>query len=451
MRAPAPPRASRRSTRSPGRERRGVAHGRARRRRSRSRSRARAWPAGRPRAAARRAARLRSARAATARCGAPSSTLRSRPSASRRETDPVVGAAQRGSRGERLEPLARAHDGALGAAARARAQPLEVLELLARVGDDQARGVGGRRGARGRRRGRTAARRARARRPRRRRVEQAAIARQSPSSENGSRSSSEPPPRVITITSTSARASSAASARRISGTARSPCTAVSASTKRAEGRRARALRMTSSGAAASRPRDQADAARPERQRALAAGVEEPVGVEPAARLLDAREQRAVAGGLDAVGAQRQLGALVVERHLAVHLHALALDRRAGRGARRPSGPSSPSSVAPSSGVAQREEDEAAVRVVAQIADLALDPQRRQLVDAPREAAIDVGDACRRAAQAPRAPAATTQTRMRSASSGEQPLASRSHAWCRSASLQRDALGDLLRAAGLDEY
>ena len=101
------------------------------------------------------------------------------------------------------------------------------------------------------------------------------------------------------------------------------------------------------------------------------------------------------------------------------------------------------------GIAQREEDEAAVGVVAQVADLALDPQRRQLVDAPREAAIDVGDGVDRAAPAPRAP--SPQTRMRSASSGEQPLASRSHACVQVGVAQRDALGDLLRAAGLDEY
>ena len=95
--------------------------------------------------------------------------------------------------------------------------------------------------------------------------------------------------------------------------------------------------------------DQADASRPERRRALASGVEEPVGVEPAPRLLDAREQRTVAGGLDAIGAQRQLGALVVERDLAVDLDALALDRPSGRGARTPSGPSSPRAWRPRPG------------------------------------------------------------------------------------------------------
>ncbi len=206
-------------------------------------------------------------------------------------------------------------------------------------------------------------------------MEQAAIARHSCSSENGSRSSSEPPPRAITITSTSARASSAASARTISGTARSPCTEVSASTKRAEARRRAGVadHVERRGRLASG--DQADAAGPERRRALARRVEETVGVEPAPRLLDAREQRAVARRLDAVCAQRQLGALVVERHLSVHLDALALD---GSGVDALEGPAGHRHGERRAlvGIAQREEGEAELGVVAQVADLALDPQRR---------------------------------------------------------------------------
>ena len=131
------------------------------------------------------------------------------------------------------------------------------------------------------------------------------------------------------------------------------------------------------------------------------------------------------------------------------------------------------------GVAQREEDEAAVRVVAQVADLALDPQRRQLVDAPREAAIDVRDGvdasrrrlcgrrqrmrsvmgCARRSAVSDYGAENAEMYMSGNHSDEDAFGQLRRAAAREqvarvvqvGVAQRNALGDLLRAAGLDEY
>src|ERR1700751_1928978 len=84
-------------------------------------------------------------------------------------------------------------------------------------------------------------------------VRQAATVRSSASSENGSRSSSEPPPLAITITSTSGSASSFRSASMTSPAAYGPCTADCSILKRTAGHRRCAFCTTSRSAADSRP------------------------------------------------------------------------------------------------------------------------------------------------------------------------------------------------------
>ena len=80
-----------------------------------------------------------------------------------------------------------------------------------------------------------------------------ATARTRRSSEKGRRSSTAPPPRAMTMTSTPSMASSSVSARPTSGTQWSPCTATSRISKRAAGHRSDALTTTSSSALAPRP------------------------------------------------------------------------------------------------------------------------------------------------------------------------------------------------------
>src|SRR5207237_1009326 len=73
------------------------------------------------------------------------------------------------------------------------------------------------------------------------------------SSENGSRSSTLPPPLAITITSTPGSPSRVDSAAWICGTAIGPCTATLTTRNRATGHRALALLSTSRSAAEARP------------------------------------------------------------------------------------------------------------------------------------------------------------------------------------------------------
>ena len=132
------------------------------------------------------------------------------------------------------------------------AQPLDQPSLLPDLGHDPVRGVG------------------RGRRPdvgdvvdqrgvglvadggdHRRAV--AAMARTSPSSENGSRSSTEPPPRAITMTSTAGSASSFRSPAITDSAAVGPWTAQLCTTNRTAGQRRRAVTSTSRSAALSRP------------------------------------------------------------------------------------------------------------------------------------------------------------------------------------------------------
>ena len=353
MRAPAPPRASRSSTRSPCRELVGVAHGvaagvehdrvAALERRLRARAARSRWPRRCLAALGALDERARGSRRAARRRSA---------SASRREIDPE--SALRSARAGRRAPRGRsrrAHDARARRTAGARAQALDVLELLAvrRARSGARRPSASRRG--GRRRDRRAARRARARPPRRRRVEQAAIARQSASSENGSRSSSEPPPRVITITSTSGSRVERAPARQDPGHgALALHGGLGQHEARRRGARARALRHDVERRRGVAPADQADAARPERQRPLAPARRSSPSASSRRRASSMRASSAPSpAGSMRVGAQRQLGALVVERRPCRAPARAGPRPAAGRGARRPSGPSSPQSERPRRG------------------------------------------------------------------------------------------------------
>jgi hypothetical protein len=84
-------------------------------------------------------------------------------------------------------------------------------------------------------------------------VRQRATARHSASSLKGSRSSTLPPPRAMTMTSTSGLASSDCSAPVTCSTARCPCTATSRTSKSTAGHAAPAFSSTSRSAALARP------------------------------------------------------------------------------------------------------------------------------------------------------------------------------------------------------
>ena len=463
MRAAAPPLASRRSTRSPGAMAAAVAHGQPalvdhdgipalERRLRRDGAQARHEVVG--------ALAARGQRALWRAVEHPAQT-RERVSA---RDHPVVGAAQRRPRRERLQALASAHDDALGAAAGARAQPLDVLELLAGVGHDQARRVGGRRRAAV---GHEIAQR------------DVALVADGRDDDRGAGRDRTAEPFVRERQQVLQRAATTGDHDHVDVRAgverRQRAHDLGHGTVALHGRlREDEARRGQAGAGVADhverrgrlvPRDQANAARPERGLSLAHRVEEAVRVEPAPRLLDAGEQGAVAGGLDAVGAQRQLGALVVERYLAVHLHALALDRPridALEGPARHRHRERGALVR----VAQRQERETELGVVAQVADLTLDPEGRELVDAPCQPAIDVGDGVdpslrRRNLRSRRVGGGSAgPTRScRYAFSDEDALGELGRAAARQqvarmmqiGVAQRNALGDLLRAAGLDEY
>ena len=181
---------------------------------------------------------------------------------------------------------------------------------------------------RGRRRpGRAAAGPARGRSPRRPACAAGATARTSASSENGSRSSTEPPPRATTITSTSGCRSSRASASITSAAARWPCMVAWATSKATLGQRRRAFSSTSRSAADSGRGDQPDPAGQERQRPLQLAGEQPLGGQQLAAPLEPGQQLAEADHPDLADRQRERAAVGVVGRLGQHHHAGALDQR----------------------------------------------------------------------------------------------------------------------------
>ncbi len=194
----------------------------------------------------------------------------------------------------------------------------------------RARGAGPRRSAstRVRRRpGRAAAGRARGRWPRRPGCVTACTARIRPSSENGSRSSSEPPPRAITMTSTSGLPVEALD--RLDHLGRRP-RALHRGVRHLEADRRPAARGVVDDVALGgglRRRDQPDAAGEEGQRPLELGREQPLGGQQLPAALETGEQLAEPDHPDLAGLQRQGAAVGVERRLGVDDHAGALDQR----------------------------------------------------------------------------------------------------------------------------
>ena len=118
------------------------------------------------------------------------------------------------------------------------------------------------------------------------------MVRASISSLKAHRSSSEPPPRPTMITSTPPSAFSSRMPWATSPAAPSPCTRAGASTMwTSPKRRPMIAQHVAQGGPAGRGHD-ADLARKARQRALAARVEEPLGLQPLLELLEGQLQGA---------------------------------------------------------------------------------------------------------------------------------------------------------------
>ena len=139
-------------------------------------------------------------------------------------------------------------------------------------------------------------------------VRQAAIARTRPSSEKGSRSSTEPPPRAITITSTDGSASSRRSPSITDGGGGEPLDGAVVDDE-AHRRPAAAGGDQDVALGGALPAgDQPDHCGRERQRPLAGRVEQALGGEQPADPLDAGEQLAQPDRADLGGAQRERAA-----------------------------------------------------------------------------------------------------------------------------------------------
>ena len=115
------------------------------------------------------------------------------------------------------------------------------------------------------------------------------------SSQKANRSASEPPPRATTITSISGQEARSVSARRIAGAAWRSCTGAKAQTIRPAQPRRRSPARTSSRAfpdsPVTTPMQRGSTGREQRLLRL----EQPFGVQPAAQLLELRQQVALAG------------------------------------------------------------------------------------------------------------------------------------------------------------
>ena len=206
-----------------------------------------------------------------------------------------------------------------------------------------------------------------------------ATARIRPSSEKGSRSSTEPPPRATTITSTSGLRSRRSTASITSAAERGPCIAAYATSKRDRGPAPPGVvEHVALGGGVGRG-DQADGAGQEGERSLELGGEQALGGEQLPAALEAGEQLAEADHPDLAGVEGDGAAVGVVGRLRVDDDAGALDHRrvepveegAGAGDRdRDVGDR----------VAQRHEDGVHARPPADLGDLALDPHRAEPVD-----------------------------------------------------------------------
>ena len=207
----------------------------------------------------------------------------------------------------------------------------------------------------------------------------ARTARTSCSSENGSRSSTLPPPRATMITSTSGSASSSWTAATTCGTAWTPCTGTLRTAKRTAGQRCLAFSRTSRSAALARPQTSPISCGRNGSGLLRSGREQPLRRQRLLQLLQPGEEFTDADRLDLGGPQRQLAARGVPLRLGVHHHPgalahhvgdlvedLAVARHAHRDVVRR--------------VTQRQKDHARAGAPRELGDLPLDPHRAEPVD-----------------------------------------------------------------------
>ena len=149
-----------------------------------------------------------------------------------------------------------------------------------------------------------------------------------PRPRTGSRSSTLPPPRASTITSTSGSASSVAQGgRHDRPRRRRPARPSRRSGTRTAGCRRVAVSTTSRLAAASLPQTSPIDAGQERQRPLALGGEQALGGEPHAHLLDPAQQLAEAELLDRVRPEAELALRLPQLAAAERVDAVADDGR----------------------------------------------------------------------------------------------------------------------------
>ena len=214
-------------------------------------------------------------------------------------------------------------------------------------------------------------------------VVHAAIARHSASSENAARSSSEPPPRASTITSTSAwRSSRSERTHQLARRRRALHGALHDLEPRGRKPPPRVLDdvVLGGGVAAA---DEPDQPREPGEGLLAIGREQALGGERGLEALEPREQVAEAEPRDGVDAQRQLAGAREQLGPAVHVHAIAvLQRRLDPvvlGARHPHLHGRAALQ-----ILQRPEREGPAGLASQLGDLALHPDVGKATDPARQ-------------------------------------------------------------------
>ena len=147
-------------------------------------------------------------------------------------------------------------------------------------------------------------------------MREAATARTTISSEKGSRSSSEPPPRPTMSTSAMSKRLAVSIWAAMRSAASSPCTGAGSTTTSMPAARRWSTRRMSRIAAPVGDVTTRHAAREHGQRLLARGVEQPFGREAPLALLDDLQQVALAGGLQAIADQLVVAPLGVLRQVA---------------------------------------------------------------------------------------------------------------------------------------
>ncbi len=216
-------------------------------------------------------------------------------------------------------------------------------------------------------------------------VRQRATARHSASSLNGSRSSTLPPPRASTMTSTSGAASSDCSAPMTCSTARWPWTATSRTSKRTAGQRRWAFSRTSRSAALARPVTSPTVRGRKGSGFLQLGGEQPLGGHQRLEPLQPGQQLAHADRPDLERLEAQGAAAGVELRLGVQHHPVALAQRRDDGVHQGA---RGDDVQAHVGDRVAQHQVAGARPPVDLGDLPLDPHPAELVDPLHERAGD---------------------------------------------------------------